>query len=201
MGLVLISGCVNYDKPVDDIDERYLDDPLYCESDDDCAYQETACNGCGCPDPINKYNKKALACAPSGYQCDLYCEPKIPKCENNQCILVKDTIRENITNENITSTNPPPEPTSYNNLAEYYASRDYSCNLDSDCEIKDVHNCCGYYPECVNKNFETNPEYVRKSCDLQTGGGSACGYLTISSCQCIQNKCKRVSPDGSLSSE
>jgi len=74
-------------------------------------------------------------------------------------------------------------------LDKYYSSIDYSCNTDSDCEIKDIHNCCGYYPGCVNKNAKTDPDFVRKACIIE-GVGSICGFPSIDGCECVENKCR-----------
>jgi len=68
---------------------------------------------------------------------------------------------------------------------------DYSCNLDTDCTIKDVGNCCGYYPECVNTNSPTDPKKVKECC-LQNGQSSACGYPSITSCKCQNNRCAGI---------
>ena len=65
---------------------------------------------------------------------------------------------------------------------------DYSCKTDSDCVIKNVGNCCGYYPKCVNKAFEPNPEAVQESC-REKGLVSVCGFPEISSCECINSVC------------
>jgi len=74
------------------------------------------------------------------------------------------------------------------NLDDYYSSIDYSCLEDSDCVIKDVHNCCGYYPKCVNKNAKTNPSLVRKLCSVQKEF-SSCGFAFIERCACVNNRC------------
>jgi hypothetical protein len=64
----------------------------------------------------------------------------------------------------------------------------YSCKVDSDCTIKNIGNCCGYYPKCVNKDFEPNPETVQETCKEQ-GLVSVCGFPEISSCECINSVC------------
>lgn len=64
----------------------------------------------------------------------------------------------------------------------------YACNEDSDCLIKDVHNCCGYYPRCVNKDYEPDIEAVKKEC-AGKGMASVCGFPEITSCKCVNNKC------------
>ncbi len=66
---------------------------------------------------------------------------------------------------------------------------DYSCTRDSDCVVKDVGNCCGYYPACVNVDSPTDPAAVQAECeknDMQ----SICGFPEISSCACVENNCR-----------
>lgn len=58
---------------------------------------------------------------------------------------------------------------------------DYSCTVDSDCEIKNVGNLCGGYPECVNKNFVPNPPEL---------DSMICGFPSIDGCKCIAGKCE-----------
>ena len=70
---------------------------------------------------------------------------------------------------------------------------DASCRTDADCTVKDVGNCCGYYPACVNKNSPTDPEGVRAQC-AKTGMASVCGFREISACSCNAGKCE--SADG-----
>ena len=66
-----------------------------------------------------------------------------------------------------------------------------SCKTDSDCKIKDVGSCCGYRPACVNKNSETFPAQVKAQCDKE-GKMGICGFPSISSCTCTNNKCEGV---------
>ena len=66
---------------------------------------------------------------------------------------------------------------------------DYSCTTDADCAVKDVGNCCGYYPACVNKDSPTFPEHVKAECaknDMQ----SVCGFRDIQGCTCIEGRCE-----------
>ena len=67
-----------------------------------------------------------------------------------------------------------------NNLIPKY-NIDYSCDMDADCEIKNVGNYCGYYPLCVNKNFSPNPPEL---------SSAVCGFADIDWCECVENKCK-----------
>ena len=73
----------------------------------------------------------------------------------------------------------------------YYSSIDYSCQTDSDCEIKNVGNCCGYYPRCVNKNYLPDVESVVKECK-EKGVVSICGFPDVAGCKCIENKCNSI---------
>jgi len=68
---------------------------------------------------------------------------------------------------------------------------DFSCKTDSDCKIKDVGSCCGYRPACVNKDSETYPEEVKAQCGKE-GMAGICGFPSISSCACTNNKCEGV---------
>ncbi len=68
---------------------------------------------------------------------------------------------------------------------------DDSCTTDADCAVKNVGNCCGYYPACVNKNSPTFPEQVKAECaknDMQ----SVCGFRDIASCQCVDGRCSAL---------
>lgn len=73
-------------------------------------------------------------------------------------------------------------------LKEYERSIDYSCESDSDCVIKDVGNCCGFYPRCVNTNAETRPDLVKEFC-AESGLVSVCGFQSIRSCECVSGTC------------
>lgn len=77
----------------------------------------------------------------------------------------------------------------YSTLKEYENSINYQCTKNSDCDIKDVHNCCGGYPKCVNKRAKVDPDFVRNSCKKE-GLMSVCGFPTINSCICNNGKCE-----------
>lgn len=66
---------------------------------------------------------------------------------------------------------------------------DRSCQSDADCTVKDVGNCCGYYPACVNLDSPTDPAAVKAQC-ASSGMASVCGFPAISSCQCVNNQCQ-----------
>ena len=74
-------------------------------------------------------------------------------------------------------------------LNQYYSEIDYSCSTDTDCEIKNIGNCCGQYLQCVNRNARTDPDLVRKLCEKE-GAASICGFKSISSCACINKRCE-----------
>lgn len=73
-------------------------------------------------------------------------------------------------------------------LNEYERSIDYSCTSDSDCVIKDVGNCCGFYPRCVNTDAETRPDLVKGFC-AEKKLVSVCGFQSIHSCECVSGTC------------
>lgn len=66
---------------------------------------------------------------------------------------------------------------------------DTSCKVDADCAVKNVGNCCGYYPSCVNKDSPTNPAAVQAECQAK-GMMSVCGFREISACTCNAGKCE-----------
>ena len=66
---------------------------------------------------------------------------------------------------------------------------DYSCTTDADCAVKDVGNCCGYYPACVNTNSPTFPEQVKAEC-AQNDMQSVCGFRDIEGCSCVEGRCE-----------
>lgn len=67
-----------------------------------------------------------------------------------------------------------------------------SCKTNSDCAVKDVGNCCGAYPMCVNKDTKTDPAAVRAQCG-KTGMASICGFQEVSGCQCVKGQCENIS--------
>lgn len=65
---------------------------------------------------------------------------------------------------------------------------DYSCREDSDCAVKDIGNCCGRYPACVNRDSPVFPEQVKAECQRK-GMLGVCGFPVIAGCQCQQGRC------------
>jgi hypothetical protein len=59
----------------------------------------------------------------------------------------------------------------------------YTCSASTDCVVRNVGNCCGYYPRCVNANATITPP------DCSGGQGSVCGFPVIDSCECRANRC------------
>ena len=72
--------------------------------------------------------------------------------------------------------------------AEAVGEVDLSCKTDADCAVKNVGNCCGYYPQCVNVDSKTFPEQVKAEC-AREGRSSICGFPSIESCTCNQGQC------------
>ena len=66
---------------------------------------------------------------------------------------------------------------------------DFSCRTDADCAVKNVGNCCGAKPACVNANSPTDPEGVKAEC-ARKGIMAMCGFKPIEGCQCVQGQCK-----------
>lgn len=67
----------------------------------------------------------------------------------------------------------------------------YGCNVPADCEVKNVGNCCGHYPACVNKGSPTFPDKVKADC-AAGGMSSICGFPSISSCDCVEGRCTAI---------
>ncbi|MBN8212779.1 MAG: hypothetical protein J0M09_07645 [Xanthomonadales bacterium] len=66
-----------------------------------------------------------------------------------------------------------------------------SCKTDSDCAVKNVGNCCGAFPSCVNKDAKTDPPAVQAQC-AKAGMASVCGFQEVSGCQCVQGECQNI---------
>lgn len=65
---------------------------------------------------------------------------------------------------------------------------DFSCKTDADCTVKNVGNCCGAYPRCVNVDSPTLPEQVKAAC-AANGQMGVCGFPSIAGCQCVAGTC------------
>ncbi len=76
----------------------------------------------------------------------------------------------------------------YTDLESYYKDLNTSCQTDSDCAIKDVRNCCGYFPKCLNKSAPVDPKIVAQICSAQ-GMLGICGHAEISLCTCQDKHC------------
>ena len=74
---------------------------------------------------------------------------------------------------------------------------DTRCRSDADCVVKDVGNCCGYYPACVNRDSKVFPERVKAECARKKIVG-VCGFPQIDACTCSAGRCaaKTGSVDG-----
>src|SRR5690554_563977 len=68
---------------------------------------------------------------------------------------------------------------------------DYSCRTDGDCRVRNVGNCCGYFPACINKDAQPDPAAVQARC-AESGMASVCGFREIQACSCVQNRCEAV---------
>ncbi len=95
-----------------------------------------------------------------------------------------------------TPTAPAPTKNANDALADKAAgfdpnNPDRRCKIDSDCAVKDVGNCCGRFPMCVNKNAKTDPAAVAAQCAKQ-GMASICGFEEITACQCVDGQCKNA---------
>lgn len=80
---------------------------------------------------------------------------------------------------------PPPGAVE---LADTKGEVDMTCSRDADCAVKNVGNCCGYFPACVNKDSPTFPDLVKQQCEEQ-GMASVCGFREIEACMCVEGRC------------
>jgi hypothetical protein len=88
-----------------------------------------------------------------------------------------------------------PQPAATPLAAAVAGEVDYGCAVDADCAVKDVGNCCGYFPACVNQDSPTFPEQVRADCAAR-GESSICGFAEIRACRCDSGRC--VAADGAV---
>ena len=86
------------------------------------------------------------------------------------------------------ATSPPVAGTAPTPPAATPVVVDQSCRTDADCTVKNVGNCCGYYPACVNVASRTDPAGVQASCQAK-GMMSVCGFAEISGCSCVKGQC------------
>lgn len=91
-------------------------------------------------------------------------------------------------------TKPAPEmskPLPPQRVADAPPVLDYACRTASDCTIKNVGNCCGQEPRCVNVNSPTDPAAVQAQC-AKEGRASICGFQPIQGCECRAGRCEGV---------
>ena len=72
---------------------------------------------------------------------------------------------------------------------------DSTCKTSADCAVKNVGNCCGAMPACVNKDSPTDPAAVQAECNAR-GEMSICGFKEISACQCDDGQCAPAEGSG-----
>ena len=68
------------------------------------------------------------------------------------------------------------------------AAPDATCRIDADCTVKNVGNCCGAFPACINVASTVDPAAVQAQCRA-SGRMSVCGFREITGCQCVQGQC------------
>jgi hypothetical protein len=68
-------------------------------------------------------------------------------------------------------------------------SVDARCAADADCTVKNVGNCCGYFPACVHEDAPTDPAAVAARC-AKEGKAGICGFREITACRCNKGTCE-----------
>ena len=66
---------------------------------------------------------------------------------------------------------------------------DRSCRTSADCTVKNVGNCCGAMPACVNTNARPDPAAVQAQC-AKDGMSSVCGFKEVTGCSCVAGTCQ-----------
>ena len=79
---------------------------------------------------------------------------------------------------------PPPPGTDKPALGQI----DTRCRSNADCAVKNVGNCCGAMPACVNRDSPTDPQAVQAQCQAK-GMMGLCGFREISACKCDNGQC------------
>lgn len=97
------------------------------------------------------------------------------------------------------ASTPPPKPTGGNLPAREAGAVtvDYACRTSADCAVKNVGNCCGAMPACVNKDSPTDPQGVQAQC-AASGRMSVCGFAEVTACQCVSGRCESAPPPSTL---
>ena len=67
-----------------------------------------------------------------------------------------------------------------------------ACKVDADCAVKNVGNCCGAHPQCVNINAPVDPQAVKARCAAEHRAGM-CNVQAISGCSCVSGQCSNGS--------
>ena len=62
----------------------------------------------------------------------------------------------------------------------------YACERNSDCQIKNIFSCCGYFPRCANTTANFSPP------DCSQGQVGVCSLPLIDHCECRQKACVDV---------
>lgn len=83
---------------------------------------------------------------------------------------------------------PPPPPLDEAPAGTVVPNVDTRCRVDADCVVKNVGNCCGYYPACVHRDSPTYPDLVARRC-AEEGLVGVCGHPVIRACACIAGRC------------
>lgn len=66
---------------------------------------------------------------------------------------------------------------------------DRSCRTAADCAVKNVGNCCGMMPACVNRDAPVDPAAVKAQCERE-GRMSVCGFNDVQACACVAGTCE-----------
>lgn len=164
----------------------------HCSADSDCtlASIEAPCLGALlCPKPVSKSANLPLLRRRAKSLSATY-KKRCDRCAVARCISPESTrvfcdqTTKRCASEMITTPPPPPPPPPP-------VDARFQCKQDSDCTVKDVGNCCGYYPRCAN----VNATFERPKCDGMAG---VCGFPVIERCACVENTCRAMQGDSEV---
>lgn len=179
-----------------------LDSFQRCAVDADCAVEHVQAKCIGaflCPVPVNKGGdlgalKRAASNASLRYQAACGSNCPIARCASRESTRVWcDAEEKRCKSELVTAREDAGVPTvpgdagasapSTHDAGKPAADARFSCTKDSECAVKNVGNCCGYYPRCANVNATFDPP------DCKPGQAGVCGWPEIEQCTCRSNTC------------
>jgi hypothetical protein len=89
------------------------------------------------------------------------------------------------------SSEPPDGAAANTGEAASTPAQRLACTSDAQCVVKNIGNCCGYFPACVHRDQPVDPLAVQRRC-AELGMQSICGFAEIAGCACVDSVCKPI---------